>query len=227
MQMAITRTPKKVDLLLENTEMIARSAKEQGLIVFYGWAHEIESKAIYWNEAQGGDWTKFLECAKSVGAKQIYLNWAPFEDFQVDEALAQLETALASEAIAKADTPQSLPTRQDLESYREAVGMTAILDLAFIHAGVVHIYQCLSDPFKAFDEITDGLEAIGDFSEDSDRGTVVDKTLGRKWASDLANHAKFGVARTTDQKEFLLEALAGPEIDSLPIPDILAREPLN
>ena len=48
-------------------------------------------------------------------------------------------------------------------------------------------------------------------------------SLVKKWASELANHAMFGAARTGDQREFLLESIAGGEIDTLPTGDILSR----
>ena len=51
----------------------------------------------------------------------------------------------------------------------------------------------------------------------------LDKPLVNKWASALANHPKFGICKTTDQREYLLEQLAGEDYEKLPIGEILRR----
>jgi len=216
------RDAKSADALLGVVENIVSAAKGRGLLVFYGWAHGTNQKSVDWNEEHGGNWEKFLECAKAVEAKLLYLNWAPFEEFQIDEALEHLEKSIASRA-GKGTEPDSLPSSRDIEAYRDEVGVTAVLDLAFMHGDVVHIYQCFADWFQAFKDLTEALESDSDATEDLFPERVVDKALVRRWASELANHAKFGVARTGDQREFLLETIAGSEIDNLPVGDILAR----
>lgn len=216
------RDAKSADALLGVVDNIVNAAKGHGLVVFYGWAHGTNQKSVDWNEDHGGNWEKFLECAKAVEAKLLYLNWAPFEEFQIDEALEHLEKSIASGAGGGTE-PDSLPAGRDIEAYRDKVGVTAVLDLAFMHGDVVHIYQCFADWFQAFEGLTEALEADSDETEDSFPERVVDKALVRKWASELASHAKFGAARTGDQREFLLETIAGSEIDNLPVGNILAR----
>ena len=215
-------TAKSGDVLFEKAKAIVSLANTQGLVVFYGWAHGSDQKTVDWNEEHGGDCAKFLECAKAVDAKLLYLNWAPFEEFQIDEALERLEECTASEAEARTEI-DSLPSRYDIETYRDKVGVTAVLDLAFMSGEVVHTYQCFADWFQAFEDLTDALERESNENEDSFPEHVVDKSLVRKWATELANHTKFGAARTGDQREFLLETIAGSEIDNLPVGDILAR----
>jgi hypothetical protein len=178
---------------------------------------------VDWNEEHGGSWENFLECAKAVGAKLLYVNWAPFEEFQVDEAVEHLEAAIAAGSEAETHQRDSLPSNREIEAYRNKVGMTAVIDLAFMYNDVVHIHQCFADWFQTFEELTDGLEPESDETEESFPERVVDKALVKKWASELANHGKFGAARTGDQREFLLETIAGSEIDSLPVDEILAR----
>lgn len=218
----VARSAKSADVLLDTVEAIVSSAKKQGLLVFYGWAHGSNQKTVNWNEDRGGDWEKFLECAKATEASLVYLNWAPFEEFQIDEALERLEEFIASGA--KAETaPDSIPSSHDIEAYREKVGVTAVLDLAFISGDVVHIYQRFADWFQAFEDLTEVLETDSDDNKDLFPERVVDKNLVRKWAAELARHPKFGAARTGDQREFLLETIAGSEIDNLPVGDILAR----
>ena len=217
------KSAKSADALLEKVETIVNAAKGQGLVVFYGWAHGTDQKTVDWNGEHGGDWEKFLECAKAAGARMLYINWAPFEDFQIDEAVGHLERTITAGSGASIEQPASVPSRREIETYRDRVGVTAVIDLAFVHEDIVHIHQCFADWFQAFEELTEGLEEDSDEREDSFPEHVVDKALVKKWASQLANHAKFGAARTGDQREFLLESIAGAEIDTLPIGDILAR----
>ena len=217
------RPAKNVDELLEKVQAITSWAKAQELFVFYGWVDGSDQKTVHWNEEHGGDWQKFLECAKAVRTKMLYFNWASFDEFQVDEAVGHLERNIAGGNGAGFEQSNSPPSRREIEAYRDKVGMTAVIDLAFIHQDVVHIHQCFADWFRTFEELTEGLEADSDETEDSFPERVVDKALVKKWASELANHVKFGTARSGDQREFLLESIAGPEIDGLPIGDILAR----
>jgi hypothetical protein len=214
---------KSADVLLETVEAIVKAAKGQEIVVFYGWAHGEDQKTVDWNEAHGGDWEKFLECAKAAGAKILYLNWAPFEEFQVDEALEHRERTVTAGSESGVEQANSVPSRRDIEAYRDKVGVTAVIDMAFVHEDLVHIHQCFADWFQAFENLTEGLEEGSDESEDFLPRRVVDKALVKKWASELANHAKFCAARTGDQREFLLESIAGTEIDTLPVGDILAR----
>jgi len=217
------RGAKSADVLLEKVETIVNAAKGQGLVVFYGWAHGTDHKTVDWNEEHGGNWEKFLDCAKAVGAKMLYLNWAPFEEFQVNEALEHLEKIIDAGSAPGIEQPDSAPSRNDIETYRDKVGVTAVIDLAFMYGDVVHIHQCFADWFQTFEELTEGWEPDSDETDESFPERVVDKPLVKKWASELANHAKFGAARTGDQREFLLETIAGSDIDSLPVGDILAR----
>jgi hypothetical protein len=160
---------------------------------------------------------------QSCWGGMLYVNWAPFEEFQVDEAIVHLERTIAAGSGAGIAQTDSVPSRREIEAYRDRVGVTAVIDLAVVHEDIVHIHQCFADWFQACEELTEGLEENSDESEDSFPERVVDKALVKKWASELANHAKFGAARTGDQREFLLESIAGAEIDTLPVGDILAR----
>ncbi|MGA8150414.1 MAG: hypothetical protein WB952_05650 [Terriglobales bacterium] len=216
-------TKKSADVLLEKVKAIINLANTQGLIVFYGWAHGSDQKTVDWNEEHGGDCATFLECAKAVDAKLLYLNWAPFEEFQVDEALEHRESTTTAGNKLGVEQPDTIPSRRQIEAYRDKVGITAVIDLAFVHENIVHIYQCYADWFETFQELTEGLEVDSDENEDHFPERVVDKALVRKWASQLASHPKFGMARSGDQREFLLESIAGTEIDTLPVGDILAR----
>jgi hypothetical protein len=217
------RNAKSTDVLLEKVEAIVNAAKGHAIVVFFGWAHGTDQKTVNWNQEHGGDWEKFLECAKAAGARMLYINWAPFEEFQVDEALEHLEKTIAARSKLGTDQSDSVPSRRQIEAYRDRVGVTAVIDLAFVHEDIIHIYQCFADWFEAFEELTEELEKDSDESEGSFAEHVVDKALVRKWASELANHSKFGSTRSGDQREFLLEAIAGAEIDNLPVGHILAR----
>ena len=87
-----------------------------------------------------------------------------------------------------------------------------------MHEDVVHIYQCFADWFRSLRGTHRGhLKRIQTKREDSFPERVVDKALVKKWASELANHPKFGATRSGDQREFLLETIAGSEIDGLPV----------
>lgn len=206
---------KPSDPLLKTVEEIIDQAKGDGFVIFYGWAHGSKESTITWNEEHGGDWKKFFASTKALGAKAVYLNWAPFEQFQLDEAIAEASEDQESEASAEIEE-----YKKQIEEYRDKVGLIAIIDLAFVLDGVFHIYQLTADWFRAFEELT----AAEEQAEEGEPGEEpVDKALVNKWAEALANHPKFGMCKTYEQREYLLEKLAAEEYEKLPVGYILGR----
>jgi len=216
------RAAKRDDALLEEVESIISDLKKQGFVLFYGWAHGGESNVVYWNQEHGGDWRKFLECAKALGTDLLYVNWSPFEEFQVEEALQRSDDGTPDDnKTDKRDPERDL---QEIERYRDKVGLTAVIDVAFVHDEITHIYQESADWFDTFEALTEAQKERSSVSNGFAHDVKpVDKALVRKWASELAGHPRFRLARTVDQREYILESIAGDEIEKLPIGDILAR----
>lgn len=209
------------DALRKTVDEIHAKALALGLVVYYGWLHEEREHAVHWNEEHGGDWTDFLQCAQTLGAKVIYLDWAPFEDFQVDDALADLENELAEDQISGSDKSELEARYKQLEKYRERVGLTAVIDLAFVSQGVSHICQIRAEWFRTFEELTpeDEEDEGGQVEQDE----KFDKALVDKWARALANHTKYSSCKNDDQREYLLEELAREEFGDLPLWPVLRR----
>lgn len=153
----------------------------------------------------------------------VCLSWAPFEEFQIDEALEHLEAKRSSDDQASDENAPTLPSRSKIEAFRKNVGLVADIDLTFISTGCLHIYKYQAEWFESFVELSDALEDDQDDTGDTTRVNEVDKELVKKWASQLATHPKYGITRTGDQREFLLESLAGTEFDPLPTYEILSR----
>ena len=211
----MTPAAKTSDPLFKTIEEIVAHTKEEGFVTFYGWAHGGKENTVHWNEEHGGDWKRFLESAKALGVRAVYLNWAPFEEFQVDEALADVSVDQESEA----SRTEIEEYNQQVEKCREKVGLTEIIDLTFVVDGVFHIYQLAADWFTAFEE----LIAEEELEEHEPLEKPVDKPLVNKWASMLANHPKFGSCKNDDQREYLLEQLTGEDYETLPLGEILRR----
>lgn len=198
------------DPLRKTVQDIREYAQKAGLVIFYGLLYE-NAAEISWIREQGGDWTQFIEAAKALGIKLLYLNWAPFEEFQVDEALEDAEATSHSSESEKAET------KREIEKYRDKVGLISLIDIAFILDGAQHTYHLSPEWFDTFLELTPTEEEEEPAREEPDK-TVVDK-----WASALANHPQFGSCKTYGQREYLLEGLAKDKYDGLPVPAIVSR----
>lgn len=101
--------------------------------------------------------------------------------------------------------------------------MTASIELAFINDGISHLYYKAADWIAAFEELNNA-DANTDDAEDFDNGdSKADPAVVKKWARELASHPKYSSCRSDDQREFVLEQLAGEDIGSLPLWPILRR----
>jgi hypothetical protein len=188
----------KKDSLRQMAGEIISYCKEQDLRVFCGFVGGREDRNVYWNVEDDSNWISFLEVAKSLDAKFIYLNLSPFEEFQVDEALETEDE-----------------DKRKIESYRSKVGLLACIDVAFLYGSIFHIFQSQADWFKEFSELTSEEEDLDRSKEEVDAAVV------KEWAEKLANDSRYATCKKKSQRKFLLEELAGDEFGQLPEWDIL------
>jgi len=202
------------DPLSKTLEEIHEEAKGSGMRIFYGYlAEHNKVPAVHWNRENGGDWKKFFVCGRTLSATILYVNWAPFEQFEVDDAMSKLESEIAEDDDEEEETKKLLT---QVRAFQSKVGLTCVIDLAFVANGMVHIYQETADWFDEFGDL------IGDNDDegDTEERRPIDKAVVNKWAATLASDPKYA---TSKQREYLLEKIAGDEFSKLPLYEILRR----
>ena len=203
------------DPLERTVDEIRQTAGNMALGVFFGWMVADKVPTVHWNQERGGDWRAFLECAKSLKAEVIYLNWTPFEEFQVDDAVSELESTITQNDGSELEGAKDRLSK--ITKFKKKVGLTCVIDLAFVASGVIHIYQKVADWFNEFESLAEELE-----DKDDEHERTVDKATITKWARLLAQDPKF-IFSNSRQREYLLEKIAGNESAKLPLYEVLAR----
>ncbi|HXN65075.1 MAG TPA: hypothetical protein VN862_07050 [Candidatus Acidoferrales bacterium] len=201
------------DPLTEIIEEIRRAAVSDGVGIFYGYlADDNESvPTVHWNRANGGDWREFLRCAKTFNATILYLDWAPFEQSEIDEAVSKVESELNGEIAQDKEAAEIL---NQIQRFHAKVGSTCVIDLAFVANGTLHVYEQTSDWWEEFTN----LVTVDEGAEE--QATRIGKYLVNKWATALAGDSKYS---TSKQRGYLLEKLAGDEFQRLPVGEVLRR----
>src|SRR5229473_41150 len=146
------------DPLARTVEEIQQSAKHESLCLYYGWMAGEKLPTVHWNEERGGDWRAFLECAKNLKAQVVYLNWTPFEQFQVEEAVSELELKMANNDGLSDELEDAKDRLNRMTKFKTKVGLTCLIDLAFVAHGVIHIYQKTADWFDEFQALSEDIE---------------------------------------------------------------------
>jgi len=204
------------DPLSKTLEAIREVAKDSSLQLFCGWLSENDKiPEVYWDKDNGGDWRNFLGCATAVNAKVLYLTWAPFEQFQVDEVVAELESELAEREGREDGASETRELVGDARAFESKVGLTCIIELAFVANGVLHIYQENPGWFDEFEELLPEED-----DQEAEERKPTDKATVNKWAMVLAGDQKYIASK---DREYLLEKLAGEEFPRLPVFEILSR----
>jgi hypothetical protein len=182
------------------------------LQIFYGYlTEESEVPSVHWNSERGGDWKKFVECAKAFNAHILYVNWAPFEQFEIDDSIAALESSPED----RAEDEETNKQMAQIRAFQSKVGMTCVIDLAFLTNGVIHIYQESADWFDEFSDL------VSDEDDDElDDPKSINKSDLRRWATALASDPRYC---TSTRREYLLEQIAGAEFRRLPTYKILCE----
>jgi hypothetical protein len=203
------------DLLSKTLEEVRKEAEGSGMRIFYGYLAEEKSvPTVHWNRENGGDWKKFLVCARTLSATILYVSWAPFEQFEIDDAVSTLESELTQDESEDKETRKLL---SQIPVFQAKVGLTCEIDLAFIANGVVHLYQETADWFDEFGSM------VGEDDEDEEEveeRRPASKAVVNKWATALASHPKYP---TIKQHDYLLEKIAGDEFSQLPKYEVLRR----
>jgi hypothetical protein len=200
------------DALLKTVQEIQKAIRAKGLRVYYGYLPEETSvPSVHWNSENGGEWDAFLDCAEELGSKVVYVNWAPFEQFQIDEAVSCLESDGSGLPADEEKTELA-----QIRAFQSRVGSTCVIDLAFVANGVLHLYQQTADWFDEFGELT------GDDEEDNEQESGRELPINEinEWATKLASDPKYA---TIKNREYLLERIAAGEFDRLPTYKILRR----
>jgi hypothetical protein len=199
------------DPLSKTVEAICKEAESNALQIFYGYlAEESKVPSVHWNTEHGGGWKKFVECAKAFDGHVLYINWFPFEQFQIDESVSALESA-SEDGDEDEETTKQM---NQLRAFQSKVGITCVIDLAFLADGVVHIFQETAD---WFDEFSD-LVPDDDDDDEAEEPKPINKSDLRRWATALASDPKYC---TSTQREYLLQQIAGVEFPRLPAYQIL------
>ena len=140
------------DTLLAVKEEIRAYAAEHGLTVFHGTDSGESDNHMLWDRRAGGDWKAFLECARSIGVKMIYLESTEFMDIDLFE--------LPDDDLRRTFTPR--------------VGQTADVSVLFLWDGFIHAYREVADWYAHYELLTeDFMESDEEDGEEDD----VDKDL--------------------------------------------------
>jgi hypothetical protein len=188
-------------------EEIRKEAEGGGTRIFYGHlAEDSNVPTVHWNQENGGDWKKFLACAKVLSPNILYVNWAPFEQFEIDDAISKLESKITEDEEEDKETNKLL---SQVRAFQPKVGITCFIELVFIADGVVHIYEECADWFDEFGDLTNENE---DEDDQLQKTKPISKAVMDKWATALASDPQYPISK---QREHLLEMITGSEFAAI------------
>ena len=127
------------------------------------------SLVVTWDCETYPDWHMFLEAARKLGVRMIMFAAREFEEGEIVEAEDELE---ASE-LSRDDRREY---SKALQAFREHVGSTCTLELAFQYETHFYLYEARPDWYEEFVGITDEVLAFGAGSDDDD--VDADDTMG-------------------------------------------------
>ena len=142
---------------------IEQYLEETGLAVFYGYSRALESTpAVYWDCDQYSDYRRFVQAARTAGAKIIVFHQRTFLSEQVDDALEQL-------SASNLPREEHREFEQRLTEMRRYDGFVSAIELSFDHEGRVFLFDLRTE---WYDELTEILDEIQALAPDEDDGTM-------------------------------------------------------
>ena len=149
---------------------IEHYVEESGLAVFYGYSRALEStSAVYWDCDQYPDYKRFVQAARTAGARVVVFHQRTFMSEQVDDALEELTACtLAREEYREFE--------QRLTKLRAYDGFVCAIELSFDHEGRVFLFDLRTEWYDDLTEILDEIQVLtADTDDDPTMGGYFSK----------------------------------------------------
>jgi len=141
---------------------IEQHLEEAGLAVFYGYSRALESPpTVYWDCDQYPDYKKFVQAARTAGAKIMVFHQRTFMSEQVDDALEQL-------AGCNLPREEYREFEQRLSGMRGYDGFVCAIELSFDHEGRVFLFDLRTEWYDELTEILDEIQVLNADAEDDE-----------------------------------------------------------
>lgn len=139
---------------------IEQYLEESGLAVFYGYSRAMESTpTVYWDCDQYPDYKRFVQAARTAGARVVVFHQRTFMSEQVDDAIEQLSAcSLAREEYREFE--------QRLTKMRAYDGFVCSIELSFDHEGRVFLFDLRTEWYDDLTEILDEIQVLTADTED-------------------------------------------------------------
>lgn len=139
---------------------IEQYLEESGLAVFYGYSRALDSApTVYWDCDQYPDYRRFVQAARTAGARVMVFHQRTFMSEQVDDALEQL----AAGNLAR-DEYREFERR--LTGMRGYDGFVCAIELSFDHQGRVFLFDLRTEWYDELTEILDEIQVLTSDTED-------------------------------------------------------------
>ena len=133
---------------------------ESGLAIFYGYSRALESTpGVYWDSDHYPDYKRFVQAAKTAGAKVIVFHQRIFMSEQVDDTLEQLSSCRLPREEYK-------EFEERLTGMRGHDGYVCSIELSFDHEGRVFLFDLRTEWYDELTEILDEIQVLTSDAED-------------------------------------------------------------
>jgi len=133
-------------------DRIVDAIRREGFTPFYGAFPSDNLPQLSWNPELESDPTAFLQVAKSLGLRVIYVDWVAFTSELIDENVLSVEEGRELNE-SQADWVNDRNAR--LEEFREYAGQTASVRAGFLHDGLFHFFDRHYDWYETFSALLD------------------------------------------------------------------------
>ena len=150
---------------------ILRYLEASEFAVFRGYPGTLDDMAIVnWDAESFPDYRMFLDAAHRSGERVIIFIGATFDE----DDITDIEADIALSAI---EHDQVRTLEQRLRPFRQHVGKTCFIQIAFDHRGRLYVYELQPDWYSEYLELNDEIDAILPHHHDDDDEDD-DDTLG-------------------------------------------------
>jgi hypothetical protein len=133
-----------------------------GFAIYHSTAGGLEGQPmVLWDTEEYPDYQMFLATARQVGAKLILFATAQFEEDELEEAVAELDSC-------NLDREERSDLESRLADLRCYEGLTCSLEIAFDHESRFYVYELRPDWYEEFLTIGDEIDAHTPAPSDDD-----------------------------------------------------------